>query len=123
MIIIDSYQTKNDQQQMKIENLSFDLAAPGVKKAMVFFFIRLVLAFTAWYFIAGTFLKKERMIDQPLTNFITNAVVKSIDIISPSASPVTSKASTRKPGNNLIQNNKTVLAIYDSCNSIDLIFT
>jgi len=108
---------------MKINNLSYNLAAPGAKKAIVLFFIRLVLAFTAWYFIAGTFLKKERIIDQPLTNFITFAVVKSINLISPPAIAVTSKPSFRTPGNNLLLNNKTVVAIYDSCNSIDLIFT
>lgn len=108
---------------MKLNNLSYNIAAPGAKKATAIFFIRLVLAFTAWYLIAGTYLKKERIIDQPLTNFITIAVVKSISFLSPYAPTVTSKASIRKPGFNLVQKNKTVLAIYDSCNSIDLIFT
>ena len=108
---------------MKINHLSYNLAAHGAKKAIVLFFIQLVLAFTAWYYIAGTFLKKERIIDQPLTNFITIAVVKSINLISPPATAVTSRPSLRTPGNNLVLNNKTVVAIYDSCNSIDLMFT
>jgi len=108
---------------MKLDNLLYNIAAPGAKKAITLFFIRLVLAFTAWYFIAGTFFKKERIIDQPLTNFITIAVVKSINLISPPATAVTSRPSISTPGNNLVLNNKTVVAIYDSCNSIDLIFT
>lgn len=90
---------------------------------MLLFFIKLAIAFAAWYFISGTFLKPARVIDKPLTNLITISVVKCINFLSPSTAQVRFSESKKKPGNNLILNNKAVLSIYDSCNSTDLIFT
>jgi exosortase/archaeosortase family protein len=108
---------------LKPAHLSYDLQAPGAKKAILFFFIRLAIAFGAWYFIAGNFLRPARIIDQPLTNFITLTVVKTINFLSPNAASLSWSKNYNKPGNNLVQNKKPVLGIYDSCNSIDLIFT
>jgi exosortase/archaeosortase family protein len=108
---------------LKPANISYDLQAPGAKKVIILFFIRLAISFAAWYFIAGSFLKPTRVIDHPLTNFITITVVKAINFLSPATAPLSWATSNKKPGNKLVKNNKAVLSIYDSCNSIDLIFT
>lgn len=108
---------------LKPADLPYNIEAPGAKKAIFFFFIRLAVSFAAWYFIAGTFLKPDRIIDYPLTNFITVAVVKTVNFLSPAAAPLSWTENKKKPGNNLVQNHKAVLGVYDSCNSIDLIFT
>ena len=108
---------------MTTENLSYHLKAPGAKKAVILFCIKLAVAFAAWYFISGTFLSPTRVINKPLTNIITVSVVSCIDLLSPSAATVNFAESKYHPGNNLIRNNKIVLGIFDSCNSSDLIFT
>ena len=101
--------------------LSYDLKAPGVKKAIVFFFIKLAIVFTSWFFIYTLLLSPSRIIDRPLTNFITKSVVKSINFLSPSTSTISWTGDNDR--NYLIRNNIKVFGIFDVCNGIDLIFT
>jgi exosortase/archaeosortase family protein len=106
---------------MKLNNLSYDLKMPGAKKAIVRFFIFLLLLYTLWFILNFFFLAPLRLIDKPLTNFITICVVKLINIFTDT--PISWIEDSIKTCNYLTRNNIVLLGIYDSCNGIDLIFT
>jgi len=64
-----------------------------------------------------------RLIDKPVTDIITVAVVKCINILSPNSTPVSWRADQITIGRNfLVLNNSRVFGIYDVCNGIDLMF-
>lgn len=86
------------------------------------FFIKLFLVFSIWFVCYTLLLKPGRIIDKPLTNLITIAVTKSINIFSPSTSPLTWMENQEKPCTHLIRDNAAVFDIYDVCNGVDLMF-
>lgn len=108
---------------MKVENLTYDITAPGAKKAIAWFFFRLALLFVTWHFIYGQFLFPTSVIDSPLANLITSSVAKCINILSSSIDPVTWAMNPVKHHNYLVQNNKMVFSIDYSCLGINLMFT
>lgn len=108
---------------MPIPNLKLNTALPNDKKAIVRFFIRLSVLFTVWFFVYALFLGPARVIDKPVTNIITIAVVKCVNFLSPSTAPVSwAKDATIAGRNFLTVNNKEVFGIWDVCNGVDLMF-
>jgi exosortase/archaeosortase family protein len=93
------------------------------KKVVVFFFLRLSLLFSIWFFVYTLFLKPPRYIDKPVTDVISAGVVNSLNLFVEKNSKV-SWASELTPagGNALIQHGKKVIGIYDVCNGVDLMF-
>ena len=108
---------------MKVENLKYDITAPGAKKAVAWFFFRLALLFITWHFIYGQFLFPTGVIDSPLANLITSSVTKCVNILSPGIEPITWATNPYKHHNYLVQNNKMVFSIDYSCLGINLMFT
>ena len=107
---------------MSLQNIKFNTTLPDNKKAIIQFFIRLSVLFTVWFFVYALVLNPKRIIDKPVTDLITVAVVKCINIISPSTEPVSWAINKTNVGNNLIQHNDKAFGIYDVCNGIDLMF-
>lgn len=103
--------------------LSFDIKAPGAKKAIIRFFVALSLLFTAWLCLNFFVLKPTRFIDRPLTNLITIASMKMINLFSPPGSAFSWAENADKMGSHIIQHNKTVFGVGDMCNGTDLMFT
>jgi exosortase/archaeosortase family protein len=93
------------------------------KKGAVSFFLRLLLLFSLWFIIYNIILKPDRIIDRPVTNFITASVVVMINSISSPAEQVTwiedSNAASRDI---IVKNGQKVFGIHDICNGIDLMF-
>ena len=109
---------------MKLENIKIYAALPDNKKIIIRFFLNLFLLFSAWFFIYNLFIGPSLILDSPLTNFITVAVVKCINFFSPSsAAPVTWGVSTVSYGDYIMQNNVRILNVGHKCNGIDLMFT
>lgn len=111
----------NHSSIMKLEDLKAEISNPIAKKAMTFFFIRLSILFTIWFFVYTLFLAPRRTIDRPVTNFITIAATKCINIVSPSQA-LTWIEHQDNHKNYLIKNNEEVFGIFDVCNGIDLMF-
>jgi exosortase/archaeosortase family protein len=107
---------------MTNQRLKFITTLPSDKKAIVWFFIRLSILFTAWFFVYNLLLVPGRLIDKPVTDIITVAVVKCINILSPNTQPVSWVVNQTNVGNNLIQYNSKAFGIFDVCNGIDLMF-
>jgi exosortase/archaeosortase family protein len=108
---------------MNIKNGKLDITSPGTKKMVLYFFIRLLLLVTVWFFSYSLILKPTRIIDRPITNFVSLFVVKSIHLLSPSQPPITWVEDVSLGRNYLFQNNVQVVGIYDACNGIDMMFT
>jgi len=104
-------------------NLSYDLTAPGAKKAITLFFIRLALVFTLWHITYAFLLAPQRIIDKPLNNILTVSVVSGINLISPTKPDITWLPYKNRNGSLLIKNNKAVFGIADNCNGLNLMFT
>jgi exosortase/archaeosortase family protein len=125
----DSYKSKalpqknNYKHNLKLNNLTYDIEAPGAKKAILRFVIKLVIVFTAWHFTYIFLLGPARLIDKPLNDLLATSVVKCLNTISPSTAPVTWAELPNKQGSQLIQNNKFVFGIADICNGVNLMFT
>ena len=108
---------------MPITNLKLNTALPNNKKAIIKFFIRLSVLFTVWFFVYALFLGPARVIDKPVTDIITIAVVKCINFLSPSTQPISWSNDPSMEGRNfLIQQNSRVFGIWDVCNGVDLMF-
>ena len=108
---------------MPITNLKLNTALPNNKKAIIKFFIRLSVLFTVWFFVYALFLGPARVIDKPVTDIITIAVVKCINVLSPSTQPISWSNDPSMEGRNfLIQQNSRVFGIWDVCNGVDLMF-
>ena len=93
------------------------------KSNMLYFFLKLLLLVSAWFVIYNIFLKPNRTIDRPVTNFITNAAVYIINLASPNTPPLSwHEEPVRKDKNILIKEGRGVLGVQDACNGIDLMF-
>ncbi len=108
---------------MKLENIKIYAALPDAKKIIVKFFIKLSVLFSIWFFSYTLFIGPSLIIDQPLTDFISMSVVKCINFLSPSPTPVVWGVSTISYGDYLMQNNERLLNVGHKCNGIDLMFT
>lgn len=107
---------------MQTEQFEKKKSGTAVNKKIVSFFIKLFLLFSTWFVFYTLLLKPGRVIDKPLTDFITISVTKSINLFSPSTSPVTWLQDKEKPCTHLVKNNTYVFDIFDVCNGIDLMF-
>lgn len=91
-------------------------------KAIVKFFIKLLILVSVWFVVYALILRPPRIIDRPITNFITACVTKAINLSS-----VDEKLTWREDFKNgernfLIKEGKDIFGIYDVCNGIDLMF-
>jgi exosortase/archaeosortase family protein len=93
---------------------------PVFNKKVAFFFIKLLALFTTWFICYTLLLAPGRVIDRPLTNFITKGVTNSINFLS--NEQVGWVQDPEKPCTHLIKNGVAVFDIYDVCNGIDLMF-
>ncbi len=92
-------------------------------RSMLYFFLNLLILVSAWFVFYNLILKPGRIIDRPLTNFITASVAKCINLFSSATAPILwrddslngARAFLTKGGND-------IFGIYDVCNGIDLMF-
>jgi exosortase/archaeosortase family protein len=97
-------------------------AKPLYNKRMLHFFLRLFLLVTIWFVVYTLLLRPNRIIDRPLTNFITATVVKTVNFFSPSTPVISWAEDPVRPCAYLVQNKRNVFGIFDVCNGIDLMF-
>ncbi|MEN9571439.1 MAG: hypothetical protein RL172_2670 [Bacteroidota bacterium] len=86
------------------------------------FFIRLLLVVSAWFVLYNLLLKPGRVIDRPLTNAITAASVKFINLLPGNESLTWVEDQQNENRNFLVKEGKNVMGIMDACNGIDLMF-
>ena len=89
---------------------------------MTGFFIRLFIVFSVWFVCYNLILKPTRVIDRPLTNFLTSAATKCINVFYSSANQVSWAESKVKNCADMFKQDRLVFQIYDVCNGIDLMF-
>jgi len=106
---------------MQSENSDFLNLDNFKKKAIVSFFLKLAVLSSIWYFAYNIFLRPARLIDRPLTNFLTVCSVKSINFLTAANPPLGWK---EQPTMAFIINEKgqKIFGIMDVCNGLDLIF-
>ena len=93
------------------------------RKPVVRFFIHLFIICSCWFFVYALILAPGRIIDRPLTHFLSASSAKLITLLSPSGIPETSWAvNAASNGAILVQNNQRVFGIMDVCNGLDLMF-
>jgi exosortase/archaeosortase family protein len=94
------------------------------KKHLIRFFISLILICSVWFFVYILLLRPNRVIDRPLTNFITLCSAELINFFSPAGSPLTTWVTDPRiyRGAMLFQNGKKIFGIWDICNGLDLMF-
>lgn len=89
---------------------------------MTSFFIRLLLLVSLWFVVYHIILKPQRVIDRPLTNFISMSVSKVINILTPNEQIAWKDDSQNARRAYLTKNGSDFFGIYDVCNGIDLMF-
>ncbi len=104
-------------------NISFDFTAPGAKKAITLFFIRLAIVFTLWHLAYAFLLSPQRIIDKPINNLLTLSVVNCINLISTKNPDISWAPYKNRNGTQLIKNKQPVFGIADNCNGVNLMFT
>lgn len=91
-------------------------------KKVTFFFIKLFVLFSLWFVVYTIILRPGRLVDRPLTNFLTASVTKGINLFSPPSGAVSWVENPVRPCTHLTINNTAVFDIFDICNGIDLMF-
>jgi exosortase/archaeosortase family protein len=92
-------------------------------KNILRFFLKLLALVSAWFVFYALILKPGRIIDRPVTNFVTTAAVFVINTVSPHTPPLSwQEEPVHKDKNYLIKERRQVLGIHDACNGIDLMF-
>ncbi|MFT3682714.1 MAG: exosortase/archaeosortase family protein [Ferruginibacter sp.] len=107
---------------MKEEGLKKGLLNTSYNKQIRWFFIKLAILGSLWFVSYHLILKPGRIIDRPLTNFLTAVSTKCINLISPGSAELTWKENKAKDCAYLLQNGKQVFGIWDACNGIDLMY-
>ena len=96
---------------MQAGKLKFDLSKPGYNKQVRYFFIKLAILASIWFVCYRIILRPIRVIDRPLTNFLTASVAKCVNVISPGTSSLTWRQSPDKDCSYLIQDGRQVLRL------------
>ncbi len=107
---------------MQPQQVNIDKPKLAFNKKLTSFFIRLFIVFSVWFVCYNLILKPPRVIDRPLTNYLTAAAVKCINIFYPSSAQVSWEESKVKRCADMFKEGKLVFQIYDVCNGIDLMF-
>jgi exosortase/archaeosortase family protein len=108
---------------MELGNLKIFEKKGKYNKRVLSFFLNLTLVGTIWFFCYHLLLKPTRLIDKPLTHFLTESVAGVINIITPSSgSQITAYASNHKACSYLVKDKLAVFSIWDVCNGIDLMY-
>lgn len=93
------------------------------KNEILYFFIRLLILVSIWFVVYTLILRPGRTIDRPVTNFITSAVTKAINLTSVNNEQLDWREDYLNHDRNfLIKNGVDIFGIYDVCNGIDLMF-
>lgn len=108
---------------MQQVNISSENQKTVKNKNILHFFLKLFALVSVWFVFYALILRPGRIIDRPVTNFVTNAAVSLINTLSPN-SPLLSwhEEPIYKDKNYLVKEGKKVLGIHDACNGIDLMF-
>ncbi|MES2847890.1 MAG: archaeosortase/exosortase family protein [Bacteroidota bacterium] len=105
---------------MLLDKLKTNDGKPIFNKKVSFFFIKLFVLFSLWFVCYIALLYPGRVIDRPLTNFLTASVTKSINFLS--SEQIDWIADPVRPCTHLTKKGVAVFDIYDVCNGIDLMF-
>jgi len=90
---------------------------------IIYFFLKLLALGSAWFLFYILLLKPGRIIDRPVTNFVTSASVHFINIVFSNTAMISwYEEPVNRDRNFLIQREKKVMGIHDACNGIDLMF-
>ena len=95
---------------------------PIFNKRVTGFFIKLFVLFSLWFVCYTMLLSPGRIIDRPLTNFLTASVTKLINIVGPASTPIGWVESSWRPCTHLTKDGVAIFDIFDICNGIDLMF-
>lgn len=95
---------------------------PVFNKQIIQFFVRVFIVFSIWFVVYNLILKPGRMIDKPITSFITAGVVNSINLTSGSDAVLSWEHDKVRDCTHLLLNGNNIFNIYDVCNGIDLMF-
>lgn len=93
---------------------------PIFNKKVTFFFIKLFVLFSLWFFCYALILLPNRRIDRPLTNFLTAGVTKGINLVS--SEQIGWTEDPVRPCTHLTKDGKAIFDIFDICNGLDLMF-
>jgi exosortase/archaeosortase family protein len=107
---------------MQLDKLKLDSSRSGFNKQILFFFIKLFILVSVWFFVYGIILNPGRIIDKPITDFIAASSAKCLNLLSPGSDPITSISDPQYAGSMLVQSGKKVFGVMDICNGIDLMF-
>lgn len=86
------------------------------------FFIKLLILASLWFFLYSLILRPPRVLDRPLTNFITSVVTKAINLTEGNHTLSWKEDFANGGRNYLVKDGKKAFGIYDVCNGIDLMF-
>jgi hypothetical protein len=107
---------------MQIEKSNTDILRTIFSNPLKSFVLRLILIVICWLVFYTILLKPSRIIDKPLTNFLTKTVVTTINAVSPQTPPLGWVDDVEAKCAYFTQNNKKIFGVFDYCNGIDLIF-
>lgn len=101
---------------------AFSLRSLLTENDITSFFIRLLVLVSLWFVLYHVILKPKRIIDRPLTNFISMSVSKAINAFTPDHQIAWRDDSENGRRAYLTKNGLDYFGIYDVCNGIDLMF-
>lgn len=106
---------------METEKTDFSASTKLSKKPIVYFFVKLLLLTSIWFFVYTLLLRPKRIVDRPLTNFLTINATKSINFLNNSTSQLFWRENEAMA---FITNSEgqKVFGVMDVCNGLDLIF-
>jgi len=107
---------------MHTANKISNILPPVLNRRIGYFFLKLFALFSIWFVVYALILRPPRIIDRPLTNFITSTVTSCINILSPSTVPVSWIDLPEEGRAHITQNGQKVFGVFDVCNGIDLMF-
>lgn len=92
-------------------------------KSMAGFFIKLFILASGWFVIYGLVLRPPRILDRPLTNFITASVARAINFTEGKQGFLTWREDLAHGDRDfLVNDGNDIFGIFDVCNGIDLMF-
>ena len=99
-----------------------NLSKKGYNKYVRMFFIKMAILASCWFIFYHIILKPDRIIDRPLTNFLTSSVTKVIKIYSDSPEQFSWRETPGRACSDILKNGVKDFGVWDVCNGIDLMF-
>ena len=97
------------------------MAAFRINKSVAFFLLKMFAMILVWEYSYHFFLKPVRIPDKLLTDIVTIAVTKCLNIFFSSAHQATWVHDMIQPLDDISRDGKIFLQIFDGCNGLDLI--